>query len=44
MRTVSSLLGLTAVFAAATLASIPVSAGERISDFSLIDQHGNSFS
>ena len=43
MRTVSSLLRLTAVFAAATLASIPVSAGERISDFSLIDQHGKFF-
>ena len=43
MLTVSSLLRLAAVFAAATLASIPVSAGERISDFSLIDQHGKFF-
>ena len=41
MLTVSSLLRLAAVLAAATLASIPVSAGERISDFSLIDQDGN---
>jgi hypothetical protein len=37
------MLRLTAVFAAATLASIPVSAAKRISDFSLIDQHGKFF-
>ena len=43
MLRVLALLRLAVAIAAATLASTPIIAGERISDFSLIDQHGKFF-